>query len=253
MHNAPKGTERTREMGGGGVTAPVMGLNAGDPRQLGAYRLRGRTGESALGVVYLGSDREGAPVEVAVLNPGAVADPQARERFADAVRADTGVLAARTQGRSVLWVAVPGGGEGAARFLERAGRPGRVAARGPVVMPHWAGRRAGPAVPWAPWSGRRDSAVEEGRGNWWLIGGLAAVLLLILALVALLYWFMLQFPPPEMPAPGQPVPEEGPPGEPGEGGEPTEGEEGEGSPTTPLVPTPGEGEEGWSEDPQDNL
>lgn len=233
------------------MTAPVMGLNAGDPRQLGAYRLRGRAGESALGVVYLGRDREGAPVEVAVLNPGAVADPQARERFAEAVRDEPGVLAARTQGRSVLWVAVPGG-QGAARFLERAGRPGRIAARGPVVMPHWAGPRSGPAVPWAPWSGRRDSAVEEGRGNWWLIGGLGAVLLLILGLVALLYWFMLQFPPPEMPAPGQPVPEEGPSGRPGEEESPTEGEDGQG-PSTPVIPSPGEGGEGWSEDPQDNL
>ncbi|MGQ4267848.1 hypothetical protein [Nocardiopsis changdeensis] len=235
------------------MTAPLMGLNAGDPRQLGAYRLQGRVGESALGVVYLGRDREGAAVEVAVLNPGAVADPQARERFAEAVRAESGVLSARTQGRSVLWVAVPDGEGGAARFLEQAGRPGRIAARGPVVMPHWAGSRSGPAVPWAPWAGRRDSAVEEGRGNWWLIGGLGAVLLLILALVVALYWFLLQFPPPEMPAPGQPVPGEGPSGESGEESGPSPEEDGDGDPSTPTVPTPGEGEEGWGENPEDNL
>ena len=235
------------------MTAPLTGLNAGDPHQLGAYRLQGRSGESELGVVYRGRDRTGAPVEVAVLNPGAVADPQARARFADAVRADPDVLSARTQGRSVLWAAVPGGGGGAARFLEEAGRPGRIFDRGPLVMPHWAGARTGPVVPWAPWPGRRDSAVEEGRGNWWLIGGLGAVLVVVVALVALLYWFLLQFPPPEMPAPGLPVPEEGPSGEDGPESVPAPGQDGPGEPSVPVVPTPGEGEEGWGENPQDNL
>ncbi|MDE3722823.1 hypothetical protein PWG71_15650 [Nocardiopsis sp. N85] len=238
------------------MTAPLMGLNAGDPRQLGAFRLEGRVHESALGVVYAGRDREGGRVEVAVLDAGAVADPRARERFADAVRADPRVLSARTKGRSVLWVAVAGEGPDAAEFLTEAGTPGRTAGRGPTVMPHWAGSRAGTAVPWEPWSGRRDSAVEEGRGNWWLIGGLGAVLLLILALVALLYWFMLQFPQPEMPAPGQPVPEEGPSSGPGEdpSAEPEDDGEGE-EPAVPVFPSPGEGEggEGWGEDPQDNL
>ncbi|OOC54026.1 MULTISPECIES: hypothetical protein [Nocardiopsis] len=234
------------------MAAPTMGLNESDPRQLGGYRLLGRLRDSSLGVVYLGQDGSGNQVSVAVLDSDAAGDGTARERFTDAVRASSDVVAARTHGRSVLWVAVPHEGPTSAQgFLEAAARSGRVAARGPVVMPHWAGPRA--SVRWAPWSGRRDSAVAAGQGNWWLIGGLGLVLLLLLLLVSLLYWWMLQFPPPEMPGSARPSEsQESPQGQPGEGASPAE-EDGEGSPSTPRIPSPGEGEGEWGDSPQDNL
>ncbi|MFD6948677.1 hypothetical protein A6A08_24330 [Nocardiopsis sp. TSRI0078] len=236
------------------MAVPTMGLNEGDPRQLGGYRLLGRLGDSSLGVVYLGRDGSGDQVSVAVLDSGAAGDGTARERFAEAVRASPDVVAARTHGRSALWVAVPHGGSASAQdFLEAAARSGRVAARGPVVMPHWAGSRGAASVRWAPWSGRRDSAVAAGEGNWWLIGGLGLVLLLLLLLVSLLYWWMLQFSPPEMPGSAPPSEgQESPGGQPGEGSAPAE-EDGEGSPSTPVIPSPGEGEGEWGDSPQDNL
>ncbi|WP_159943464.1 MULTISPECIES: hypothetical protein [unclassified Nocardiopsis] len=236
------------------MAVPTMGLNEGDPRQLGGYRLVGRLRDSSLGVVYLGRDGAGNEVSVAVLDSGATGDGAARERFAEAVRESPEVVAARTHGRSALWVAVPHGGPARVEeFLSAAAREGRVAARGPVVMPHWAGSRGAAAVRWAPWAERRESAVAAGRGNWWLIGGLGLVLVLLLLLVSLLYWWMLQFPPPEMPgsAPSSES-QEGPEGQPGEGTSPQE-EDGEGSPSTPVVPTPGEGDGEWGDRPEDNL
>ncbi|WP_150245560.1 hypothetical protein [Nocardiopsis quinghaiensis] len=236
------------------MAVPTMELNEADPRQLGGYRLLGRLRDSSLGVVYLGQDGAGDQVSVAVLDSGAAGDGTARERFAEAVRAGSDVVAARTHGRSALWVAVPHEGPTSAQdFLEAAARSGRVAASGPTVMPHWAGSRGASSVRWAPWSGRRDSAVAAGESNWWLIGGLGLVLLLLLLLVSLLYWWMLQFPPPEMPGSAPPPePQESPGGQPGEGASPAE-EDGEGSPSTPRIPSPGEGQGEWGDSPQDNL
>lgn len=238
------------------MAVPTMGLNEGDPRQLGGYRLLGRLRDSSLGVVYLGRDGSGEQVSVAVLDTGAGGDGSARTRFVDAVKGSDDVVAARTRGRAPLWVAVPydGSGPGAGEFLEAAARAGRVGAHGPVVMPHWAGSRGGAAVRWAPWTSRGDGAVSSARGNWWLIGGLGLVLLLILLLVTLLYWWMLQFPPPEMPGPAQPPEaeqEEGGEGQ-GEQAEPTEGEGGGSGPTQPI-PSPGEGDGEWGDQPEDNL
>ncbi|MCK9868751.1 hypothetical protein MRI28_03630 [Nocardiopsis dassonvillei] len=211
------------------MAVPTMGLNEGDPRQLGGYRLLGRVRDSSLGVVYLGRDGSGNQVSVAVLDSGAAGDGGARERFAEAVRRSD--------------------------FLKVAARSGRAAARGPVVMPHWAGSRGPVSVRWAPWAGRRDSAVAAGESNWWLIGGLGLVLVLILLLVSLLYWWMLQFPPPEMPSPAQPPEAQESPESPrGPGTLPGE-EEGEdgGAEPTPVVPTPGEGDGEWGDNPEDNL
>lgn len=231
-------------------------LTEGDPRQLGGFRLEGRLRTTSLGVVYLGRDSSGEPAGVAVLNSGAGADKGSRERFAEAVGAGEEVLAARTRGRSTLWVAVPHreGAAGAETFLEQAGRGGRVSGRGPVVLPHWAGERAG--VRWAPGSGARDSVATSREGNWWLIGGLGLVLLVLLLLVTLLYWWMLQFPPPEMPMVQPEMETEPSPGE----GEPSPAEEGEEEPSEPSegptqvpTPSPGEGEGEWGDQPEDNL
>lgn len=236
------------------MTVPTMGLNEGDPRQLGGYRLLGRLRDSSLGVVYLGRDGSGDPVSVAVLDSGAVGDGGARERFAEVVRTSPDVVAARTHGRSALWAAVAGEGPARAEeLLAAAAGSGRVGARGPVVMPHWAGSRGAAAMRWAPWGGRRDSAVSAGESNWWLIAGLGLVLVLLLLLVSLLYWWMLQFPQPEMPGSVPPQEsQESPEGEPGPGPGSSE-EEGEGSPSTPVLPTPGEGDGQWDELPEDNL
>lgn len=238
------------------MTAPTRGLNDVDPRQLGGYRLLGRLNESRLGVVYLGRDAAGERMSVAMLNDAAGIDEPTRERFARAVRDDSGVTAARTSGRSALWVAVPyeEGGAGAAHFLEEAGRGGPVVRQGPVVMPHWAGERGGSAVRWAPWTGRRDSAVATGEANWWLIGGLGALLLLLLLLVFFLYVWMMQFPSPEMPTTGQPDFEQS---EPAEETEPSPSPgDGEGDPASPVptVPAPGQdGGDDWGDLPEDNL
>ncbi len=210
-------------------------------------------GASALGVVYVGRDRSGDQVSIAVLDSGAGVDDQARAQFAEAVRAADDVVAARTRGRGSLWAAVPlaGDGAGAGSLLERAARSGRVAARGPVVLPHWAGHRGGAAVRWAPWVGRRDSAVVASEGNWWLIGGLGAVLLVLLLLVSVLYLWMLQFPPPEIPVTQPEMEQTEPSGEESEPAEEGEGEPAEPTPVPSLGPT--NGEDGWGDQPEDNL
>lgn len=237
------------------MAVPTMGLNEGDPRQLGGYRLLGRLRDSSLGVVYLGRDGSGEQVSVAVLESGAAGDASARDRFVESVRRSPHVVAARTHGRSALWVAVAHDASGAVAedFLKVSARSGRAAARGPLVMPHWAGSRGPASVRWAPWAGRRDSAVAAGEGNWWLIGGLGLVLVLLLLLVALLYWWMLQFPPPEMPASPTQAPDAQESPEEQQGEEPEQGEGEPGSPSTPEVPSPGEGEGEWGEAPEDNL
>ncbi|GHC81411.1 hypothetical protein GCM10007079_21310 [Nocardiopsis terrae] len=237
------------------MTAPAQGLKEADPRQLGGYRLLGRLRESRLGVVYLGRDAAGERMSVAMLNDAAGIDEPTRERFAQAVRDGWGVAAARTSGRSALWVAVPyeGDGAGAQRFLEEAARGGPLVRQGPVVMPHWAGERGGSAVRWAPWAGRRDSAVAAGEANWWLIGGLGALLALLLLLVFFLYVWMMQFPSPEMPTTGPPDFEQSESAEESEPS-PAPGDEGEGEPASPVPTLPGgNGGDGWSEQPEDNL
>ncbi|RKS08640.1 hypothetical protein DFP74_4354 [Nocardiopsis sp. Huas11] len=230
----------------------ALGLNEGDPRQLGQFRLEGRTGESPLGVVYVGRDASGGRVSIAVLDSGGGVDEQARTQFTEAVRAHSDVVAARTRGRGALWAAVPLGqdGTGAGPLLEEASRGGRVAARGPVVLPHWAGHRSGAAVRWAPWAGRRESAVAAGEGNWWLIGGMGAVLLLLLLLVTSLYLWMLRFPPPEIPV-TQPEMEQTEPSPGEESEQPEEGEPEEPAPVPSVGPS--QGEDGWGEEPEDNL
>ncbi|MEU0965038.1 serine/threonine-protein kinase [Streptomyces sp. NPDC005917] len=56
-------------------------LQAGDPRELSGYRLEGRLGEGAQGVVFLGRDRSGDQVAVKVLHARLAGDREARRRF----------------------------------------------------------------------------------------------------------------------------------------------------------------------------
>lgn len=233
------------------MSVPTMGLHEADPRQLGGYRLLGRLRESRLGVVYLGRDGAGNQVSVAMLNDAGGIDESTRRRFAQQVEGDSEVVAARTSGRSALWVACPyaqdGGGPDAGVFLERAGRGGPVVRDGPMVMPHWAGERGVSAVRWSARWGGADSKVARGEANWWLIGALGLLLVLLLALIFALYLWLLQFPPPQPPEMGG-QPEQSQESEPGEGEEDT--------PTVPTVPGPGPGSEGdqeWGESPEDNL
>lgn len=232
------------------MSVPTMGLHEGDPRQLGGYRLSGRLRESRLGVVYLGRDKAGRQVSVAMLNDAAGVDEPTRARFAREVGRSEQVVAARTKGRSALWVACPheeGVEEDAGVFLERAGRGGPAVRSGPMVMPHWAGERGVSAVRWSALPGGRDSKVARGEANWWLIGALGALLLLLLVLVFALYLWLMQFPQPEPP----PQPGQGQESEPAQ--EPSSGEEAEPTPV-PTLPGPGQdGEEGWGEQPEDNL
>ncbi|WP_150130607.1 serine/threonine-protein kinase, partial [Streptomyces sp. 150FB] len=56
-------------------------LQAEDPRELSGYRLEGRLGEGAQGIVFLGRDRSGDRVAVKVLHARLAGDPEARRRF----------------------------------------------------------------------------------------------------------------------------------------------------------------------------
>jgi protein kinase-like protein len=52
-----------------------------DPAQVGRYRLTARLGAGGMGVVYLGTARDGRPVAVKVLRPELTDDPEFRDRF----------------------------------------------------------------------------------------------------------------------------------------------------------------------------
>ena len=62
-------------------------LRAGDPEQVGAYRLLGRLGGGGMGQVFLGRSRGGRPVAVKLVRPELADDARFRERFAAEVAA----------------------------------------------------------------------------------------------------------------------------------------------------------------------
>ncbi|GAA4636394.1 hypothetical protein GCM10023196_085950 [Actinoallomurus vinaceus] len=62
-------------------------LRAGDPHQVGPYRLKGRLGGGGMGQVFLGRSRGGRPVAVKVVRPELADDAGFRRRFAIEVEA----------------------------------------------------------------------------------------------------------------------------------------------------------------------
>ncbi len=99
-------------------------LGAGDPRQIGAYRLLGRLGAGGMGRVYLGRTAGGRTVAVKLVRSELADDPDFRARFRQEVAAarrvggawTAAVLDADTEGEQP-WVAtgyVPGPGLDAA-------------------------------------------------------------------------------------------------------------------------------------------
>ena len=62
-------------------------LQAGDPSQIGDYRLLGRLGAGGMGQVYLGATPGGRLVAVKVIRAEIVEDPEYRRRFAREVQA----------------------------------------------------------------------------------------------------------------------------------------------------------------------
>ena len=58
--------------------APLL---AGDPSRVGRYRLTARLGSGGMGVVYLGTAKDGSLVAVKVLRPELAEDPEFRARF----------------------------------------------------------------------------------------------------------------------------------------------------------------------------
>lgn len=62
-------------------------LQAGDPRQVGAYRVVGRLGGGGMGQVFLGLSPGGRPVAIKVVRPDLTADSEFRHRFAREVDA----------------------------------------------------------------------------------------------------------------------------------------------------------------------
>ncbi|MEU6426124.1 glycoside hydrolase family 6 protein [Microbispora sp. NPDC046973] len=94
------------------------GLRAGDPHQVGPYRLLRRLGEGGMGTVYLGEAPNGTHVAVKLLHHTIAADPDFRRRFRREVEAakrvarfcTAAVLDAEVDGETVYLVTeyVPG-------------------------------------------------------------------------------------------------------------------------------------------------
>lgn len=68
-----------------GVQSARAPLLAGDPREIGGYRLHARLGAGGMGVVYLAHTPGGRPIALKVVRDEFAADPEFRRRFADEV------------------------------------------------------------------------------------------------------------------------------------------------------------------------
>lgn len=175
-------------------------LQAGDPPQLGVFRLTGRLDERPAGLVYLGVDQAGHQVSIALLHRGAATDPAARDRFRAAIVRGDGlswiapqVVAAEPDGPTP-WVATSyaPGDAGAAVFLEPVAVAGQTPAPsyGPGFQHYWAGDQA-PAAPPPAWGAGPalpgDSSAVTRRGpRWMLVGGIATLGVLVVVLAVLL-------------------------------------------------------------------
>src|ERR1700733_6957187 len=58
-----------------------MPLQKGDPSRVGGYRLTARLGAGGMGVVYLGTAKDGSQVAVKMLRPELADDGEFRVRF----------------------------------------------------------------------------------------------------------------------------------------------------------------------------
>ncbi|MFE2826472.1 serine/threonine-protein kinase [Streptomyces sp. NPDC059271] len=68
-----------------GVPSAHVPLLAGDPLEIGGYRLHARLGAGGMGVVYLAHTPGGRPIALKVVRDEFAADPEFRRRFADEV------------------------------------------------------------------------------------------------------------------------------------------------------------------------
>jgi hypothetical protein len=216
-------------------------LQLGDPGELGPFRLDARLYESAAGIVYLGVDPQGHPVEVALLTMAAAGDAAARDRFRAAVAAEAPRVSAFPRAApapgpgepapvvaalpetGTPWVATAheDGHPGAERFLrpvmlERGWGMSRRHRGGPNFQEYWASGPKGPALqaertPEAPPASGGDS-----RGLATAVASLAALLVLLAMLVLLLFSCEPSDKAPPIPPPDLPtVPLLPPPSEPG--------------------------------------
>src|SRR5215469_12951203 len=71
-------------------------LAAGDPRQVGGFRLHSRLGAGGMGQVFLGFSLAGRPVAVKVIHPAFARDPEFLRRFKREVQAAEAVSGAYT-------------------------------------------------------------------------------------------------------------------------------------------------------------
>ncbi|MET8631133.1 serine/threonine-protein kinase, partial [Kitasatospora sp. NPDC004669] len=67
------------------VSTAFQPLTAGDPSEVGGYRLFARLGAGGMGRVYLSYTRGGRPVALKVVRPELAEDPEFRQRFAQEV------------------------------------------------------------------------------------------------------------------------------------------------------------------------
>ncbi|MDS1269148.1 hypothetical protein RIF23_02425 [Lipingzhangella sp. LS1_29] len=194
-----------------------------DPRQLGAYRLRGRLETHPAGIVYTAIDAGGHSVHVAMLNPGAAADPAVRSRFTSAVTAAATeasvprILAASTRSTATAWAALPAHSPTMGiRLLDTAAALDEVdevtVPAGPTYTPHWtASDQAAAPHRWdsRPAPGAPPATHRPHPG---VVLGLVAMLLLLITVLVPVYLALSSLRPDPavetVPAPSpQPAPE----------------------------------------------